>query len=161
MLQLVHGAMNTEELESASAIAEITMASYSSPQHHESTFVTLYHQDGRFVTALSFQKGSLIKSFRVLETLAENLRMLGIQDIRIYPEIVKAEHELVGQSLEVLAPDFQGGWFSVSDMKIPQAKGMLRKAGWEYVDSSILARPDIARLPYPHRLARAGLAGIA
>ena len=160
MSQMLMYMIDVEKLDPSTVVAEVTMASYQSPVAHERTFVTLYDGEDRFVTALSFSRKPHQVFPTFLETVEQRLRMLGIKDIKLYPEILKADHDLIGQTLEIYAPDFQGGWFSVSDMKIPQAKGMLKKAGWEYVDSDILAKEDIARLPYPHRLARAGLAEV-
>lgn len=160
MMQKCMFVMDFEELDRSTVVAELTMASFPSPVPHEKAFVVLNKGDGNFATALRFHRKPHHMYPDMLQDIADILRTLGVIDVRIYPSILPADYESSSNPIDVFAPDFRGGWFSVSDMKIPAAKGMLRKAGWEYVDRAVLADEKVSRLPYPHRIARAGLAEV-
>lgn len=137
-------------------VAEITMAAIQQPIDHESLYVVIWSKEGKLIAPVSFQRQPHQFRDQWIDEVTEQCRSAGIQEVKVYPGILPRS-ENVRELIDVFIPDFHGGWSNASDMAMPEAKGMLQQCLWEYVDEVAFTSATVASLPYPHRLARAGL----
>lgn len=140
--------------------AEITPVAVARPAN-AILMISIWDAQGQFQAPLAFQARR--QQFHLPESWCElatttYLNALGISDIKVHP-LVQVD-ELPGEQLGAFMPDGTGGWFNTVDMVLPEARGLLQEASWQYPDEETFMDAKVQLLPYPHRLSRAGLTEI-
>lgn len=127
------------------------------PTPHTRTMVGISIKDGtRFVPrSMQHQPWEVHPTFAM--RIAEALQSKGVRSIRVQPEVIRTRaipHDEFGVRM---FPDGHGGWFSQAVAEYPEARGVVQRLPWEYVNRECIDDQVVDALPLPHRLVRSGL----
>lgn len=138
---------------------EITAVKIRKPIPAEQIFALVLAPDGRIIAPWATQRQPHEQFPEWLHAVGEVFRSHGVQDIQTWPtwlEVSEAPHDPYNP-LARFFPDFNGGWIDVTADTLRSARGFLKQGNWEYIDETTFNDPRVQSLPYPHRLARAGI----
>lgn len=136
---------------------EMTVAKIAKPIPHETVYLTVWSGDGLLLMPANFQRMAADFYPTVLHDTAALLRQLGVEEVVCYDGVLEADRVHLDDFGMKMMPDFKGGWFAPSEVIYPEARDVLQRLKWDFVDEAAARDPAVRDIPLPHRLLRSGL----